>query len=57
MVDPKDNWAKKVEELKKDRKFEEAVGILKKVDYYHNKILNLEIMHKRCKISIQLLKF
>jgi len=57
MVAPKDHWAKKAEELKKDRKFEEAVRILKKVDYYHNKIQNLEIMHKRCKISIQLLKF
>ena len=31
MVDPKEYWAKKAEELKKDRKFEEAVGILDKV--------------------------
>jgi len=31
MVDPKEHWATKAEELKKARKFEEAVGILNKV--------------------------
>ena len=31
MVDPKEHWATKAEELKKDRRFEEAVGILDKV--------------------------
>ncbi len=31
MVDPKEHWATKAEELKKARKFEEAIGILDKV--------------------------
>jgi len=31
MVDPKEHWETKAQELKKDRKFEEAVGILDKV--------------------------
>ncbi len=54
MVDPKEHWARKADELKKAGKFEEAVGILDKVQEIEKEEKDDNFWYKKANHSCEL---